>query len=335
MIIYYAICNVNDKAYNFSVLFQVNSYGDIVKNHTKGYCVWYDQCTTGDKPKNCLYNGPAKNLTNPKGVQILNNLCPELRDQPTCCSTKQLQSLDNNLQTLIQLTGRCPACWNNMRRLYCQLTCSQDQSLFLDPTVVYPFTPSPSIKQYILEVQYFVSPQFKQGLFDSCKDVIFPGSSEKVLSLLCGTSADRCTPDKLLRFMGNTENIFTSCTIQYPDHLIPNLSWMNQTVFKCNKPFIDPQTNRTASACSCQDCAASCPVRKERLIIKATHPSPAGYHRYADDKWIPFGPIFHLELLNQVRISTWESPAKLSGNSPDNGSNSYNHRHLQVTFVTV
>ena len=335
MIIYYAICNVNDKAYNFSVLFQVNSYGDIIKNHTKGYCVWYDQCTTGDKPKNCLYNGPAKNLTNPKGVQILNSLCPELRDQPTCCSTKQLQSLDNNLKMFIQLTGRCPACWNNMRRLYCQLTCSQDQSLFMDPTAVLPFKPSPSTKQHILEVQYFVSPQFKQGLFDSCKDVTFPGSSEKVLSLLCGTTAELCTPDKLLRYMGSPINGYASFTVDFPDNLTSNLSWMNQTVFKCNKPFIDPQTNRTASVCSCQDCAASCPVRKERLTIKSTHPSPAGYHRYADDKWIPFGPIFHLELLNQVRIPTWESPAKLSGNSSDNGSNSYNHRHLQVTVLTV
>ena len=268
-------------------------------------------------------------------MQILNSLCPELRDQPTCCSTKQLQSLDNNLKMFIQLTGRCPACWNNMRRLYCQLTCSQDQSLFLDPTVVYPFTPSPSIKQYILEVQYFVSPQFKQGLFDSCKDVTFPGSSEKVLSLLCGTTAELCTPDKLLRYMGSPINGYASFTVDFPDNLTSNLSWMNQTVFKCNKPFIDPQTNRTASVCSCQDCAASCPVRKERLTIKSTHPSPAGYHRYADDKWIPFGPIFHLELLNQVRIPTWESPAKLSGNSPDNGSNSYNHRHLQVTVLTV
>ena len=241
------------------ILFQVN--GDIVKNHTKGYCVWYDQCTTGDKPMNCLYNGPAKNLTNPKGVQILNSLCPELRDQPTCCSTKQLQSLDNNLKMFIQLTGRCPACWNNMRRLYCQLTCSQDQSLFLDPTVVYPFTPSPSIKQYILEVQYFVSPQFKQGLFDSCKDVTFPGNNEKVLSLLCGTTAELCTPDKLLRYMGSPNNGFAPFTLDFPDNLTSNLSWMNQTVFKCNQPFVNPQTNRTASVCSCQDCQSSCPVR--------------------------------------------------------------------------
>jgi len=47
--------------------------------------------------------------------------------------------------------------------------------------------------------------------------------------------------------------------------------------------------------------------RREQLIITSTHPSYTGYYRYPDDKWIPFGPIFHLELLNQVMTSTLDS----------------------------
>lgn len=42
--------------------------------------------------------------------------------------------------------------------------------------------------------------------------------------------------------------------------------------------------------------------RKEQLVITSTHPQNTGYHRFPDDKWIPFGPIFHLELLNQVIV---------------------------------
>ena len=160
---------------------------------------------------------------------------------------------------MIQLTSRCPACWNNMRRLYCQLTCSRDQSLFMDPEILVP-VPNTN-KSSIMSIKYFVSPQFKQGLFDSCKDVTFPGNNEKVLNLLCGTTAEKCTPQKLLKYMGNTENGFAPFAIDFPEKLIPNLSWMNQTVFKCNNPFVDPQTNNTASVCSCQDCVASCPVR--------------------------------------------------------------------------
>ena len=275
--------------------------------------MWYGQCTTGPKAKNCLYNGPAKELTDPKGLKLLNSLCPEFRGQNTCCSTKQLDALSKNLETMAQLTARCPACWNNMRRLYCQLTCNRDQSLYMNPKYVDNSTGHATIT----DINYYVSPNFKQGLFDSCKDVRFPGNNERMLNLLCGTPAEKCTAEKLLRYMGNTANGFAPFNIYYPESLADKLSWMDITVFKCNKPFIDPQTRKPAPICSCQDCyvppcQSTTPTlkptygpefRTEQLIIRSTHPSPTGYFRYGDAKWIPFGPIFHLELLNQVIIS--------------------------------
>ena len=197
-------------------------------------------------------------------------------------------------------TTHCPACWNNFRRLYCQLTCNRDQSMYVDPKDVDNSTGRATIQA----INYYVSPTFKQGLFDSCKDVrVFPGNNHKVLSVFCGTTAEKCTVQKLLRYMGNTINGFTPFNIYYPESLVDNLSWMDITVFKCNKPFIDPQTQKEASACSCKDCAASCKFRTEKLSITSTYPSPTGYARYGDGKWIPFGPIFHLELLNQVITS--------------------------------
>ena len=266
-------------------------------NHTKGFCIWYNQCTTGDKPLNCFYNGPAKNLTDPEGVQILNSLCPELTGQRTCCSTQQLVALHKNLKTMLELTNRCPACWNNIRRLYCQLTCSQDQSLFTNPNSVIPVSEG---KEAVLRVEYFVSSQFKQGLFESCKDLTLEGYTD--LKLFCGTMGRWCTTKSLIHYMQSAESGLApyAFDIYFPDILPRKLSWMNETTFKCNKPFIDPQSNKTTSVCSCQDCVGSCPRRSEQLIITSTHPTPAGYHRYGDEKWIPFGPIFHLDLLNQV-----------------------------------
>ena len=41
--------------------------------------------------------------------------------------------------------------------------------------------------------------------------------------------------------------------------------------------------------------------RTERLIIQSRYPVITGYSHYPDTKWIPFGPIFHLYLLNQVQ----------------------------------
>ena len=58
-------------------------------------------------PKNCFYNGPAKELKDPEGVKLLNSICPELRGQRTCCDTKQIKSLviklTNNETTNISL----------------------------------------------------------------------------------------------------------------------------------------------------------------------------------------------------------------------------------------
>ena len=160
---------------------------------------------------------------------------------------------------MAQLTTRCPACWNNMRRLYCQLTCNRDQSLYMDPKDVDNSTGHLTIT----DINYYVSPTFKQDLFDSCKDVTFPGNNVKVLTLICGTTAEKCTAQKLLRYMGNTANGHVPFDIYYPLSVPTNstISPMNITAFKCNKQFIDPQTIRTASPCSCQDCVASCPIR--------------------------------------------------------------------------
>ena len=41
--------------------------------------------------------------------------------------------------------------------------------------------------------------------------------------------------------------------------------------------------------------------RREQLVVQSRYPEEAGYHHYPDYKWIPFGPIFHMYLLNQVQ----------------------------------
>ena len=48
-----------------------------------------------------------------------------------------------------------------------------------------------------------------------------------------------------------------------------------------------------------QDLRSPSPI----MAPASTHLSYTGYNRYSDGQWIPFGPIFHLELLNQVITS--------------------------------
>ncbi|XP_033109697.1 NPC intracellular cholesterol transporter 1-like [Anneissia japonica] len=110
--------------------------------HEAGRCIWYDQCgkhpQTG-KAVNCFYNGLAKPMMDPEGLDILKELCPWLMtsEHPlTCCSTSQLQTFQGSLQVPQQTFARCPSCYRNFANLYCMMTCSPDNSLFIIPTEV-------------------------------------------------------------------------------------------------------------------------------------------------------------------------------------------------------
>ena len=274
------------------------------------------------KSLNCLYNGPTRTMNDTKGLELLSNICPKYAaDRKTCCSAKQLKTLDDNLDTLSQFASRCPACLRNLIDLFCELTCSPDQSLFMDPVMLLPPFPIPGQKQSILRINYYASPEFKKGLFDSCKDVVFPENNEKIFNLICGESAETCTPEKLVTYMGSTSNGMSPFDIIFPEEIPQNLRWMNAETFKCNESFVNPWTKQTQLKCSCKDCKPSCKVptgntannptkfspqfyRLEKLIITVNPDYPqkhTGYHQYPDSKFIPFGNIFHLDLLNQVR----------------------------------
>lgn len=41
-------------------------------------CIWYDECeTVGGLPLNCYYNGPAKPITDPMSLNVLQKWCPD------------------------------------------------------------------------------------------------------------------------------------------------------------------------------------------------------------------------------------------------------------------
>ena len=219
--------------------------------------MWYGQCeessTTG-KPLNCFYNGKAKSIDSQKSRDILAELCPELahKDGKVCCDYKQLLSLQSGLQSAQQMMTRCPACWKNFRELYCQMTCSPNNSLFLNASLA-------ADDKSIESIDFYVDEAFRDGLYNSCKNVIFPSSNQKIMNFMCGTKAENCNPLKFLEFMGNPElNGESPYLINYPVTAKPPIQAMNANIIKCNQSFPDPITKLTRPACSCQDCKASC-----------------------------------------------------------------------------
>ena len=219
--------------------------------------MWYGQCGISPLtylPINCLYNGPAKPVDGQASEEVLKELCPEifLSKSYVCCDHNQLTSLQSGLQSAQQLLTRCPACLKNFRELYCRLACSPNNSMFIDPTELT------ENKKAILAVDYYVEKSFRDGLYNSCKDVIFPGSGQKVMDFLCGTTVDKCTPLKFLDFLGDPAMNDIPFLINYPGTAKPPIQPMNASIITCNQSFQDPITHRTVPPCSCEDCKASC-----------------------------------------------------------------------------
>ena len=212
-----------------------------------GLCVMYDQLP--DSEVTVPYNGPAHNFTE-DAYSILKDTCPHLahglNETVGCCAIGQLKSLEKNLKTAATLFSRCPSCSKNFYKMWCDFTCSPNQSMFLDYT--YGFA------------SYYVSDKYANGLYDSCKDVTFPGSNGKVMDLMCGTTAKLCNTEKFLKFVGSPGNGAPFPITFQINQNVTGVKNHNTRMIGCNETFYNPLSGKNSTTCSCQDCQPSCPV---------------------------------------------------------------------------
>ncbi|XP_006166081.2 NPC1-like intracellular cholesterol transporter 1 isoform X2 [Tupaia chinensis] len=239
--------------------------------HQRGYCAFYDEC--GKNPElsggltslsnvSCLSNTPAVHVTG-NHLTLLRRICPSLYAGPNttyaCCSSKQLVSLEASMSITKALLTRCPACADNFVTLHCHNTCSPDQSLFINVTRVARGGPAqlPAVVAY----QAFYRRSFAEQTYDSCSRVRIPAAATLAVGTMCGVYGSAlCNAQRWLNFQGDTGNGLAPLEIVF--HLIDpgqdmgsGLQPLDATIMPCNESQGD-----SASACSCQDCAASCPV---------------------------------------------------------------------------
>nr|CAI5857528.1 unnamed protein product [Callosobruchus analis] len=226
------------------------------------HCVWYGECNLNQKTftkQNCPYDGPGKPMNDPKGKQLLKKWCDGIIDPegPLCCDYAQLKSFDQSMGMPSSLLRRCPSCFVNLRRHLCMMTCAPNQSEFLKVknTSVNPETK----KTYITELDIHITDDYLWGTFNSCIQVSVPATGTKALDLMCGSwGAVRCNPTRWFAYMGDKDT-----------YSVPfQMNYINETKHPNNgfKPM-DPPTipcsqsiDGISAACSCVDCASSCPV---------------------------------------------------------------------------
>ncbi|XP_069318265.1 NPC1-like intracellular cholesterol transporter 1 isoform X4 [Eulemur rufifrons] len=239
--------------------------------HQPGYCAFYDEC--GKNPElsggltslsnvSCLSNTPARNITG-EHLALLQSICPRLYTGPNttqaCCSTKQLVSLEASLSITKALLTRCPACANNFVSLHCHNTCSPNQSLFINVTRVAQrgAGQAPAVVAY----EAFYQRSFAEQTYDSCSRVRIPAAASLAVGSMCGVYGSAlCSAQRWLDFQGDTGNGLAPLDITFhlcePGQALGSgIQPLNEEVVHCNE-----SQGEDATACSCQDCAASCPA---------------------------------------------------------------------------
>ena len=242
------------------------SYLDIV--HRKGYCIWYGECSEspfGGK-YNCFYNGPAKPFGRNKELfDLINSTCPEYinktdpNSSTSCCDIAQMKTFQAQMELPVALFSRCPACIKNFLNHFCAVTCDPSQSLFMNTNN----TRNISAKNgaFVEDVDIYVTIDYAERLYNSCKNVEFLNEHTKVVDLMCGEG--ECNATKWLTYLGDPDQsgefpflmrYFFEPTPEVPGH--PNMrarSQANASFYACND-------TEHGVACSCSDCPTNCRI---------------------------------------------------------------------------
>ncbi|KAE9413943.1 hypothetical protein Angca_006885 [Angiostrongylus cantonensis] len=175
-------------------------------------CVMYDVChIEQSSPMNCPTNEnftarPLHFLTE-DAAQKLEYMCPYLLEgnDGLCCSSAQVLAMSKQLRQAASLLERCPSCFDNFQKLWCEFTCSPQQHKFV--MILQELDVPENNVSFVNKVRYNVSKEFTDSLYNSCKDVTMTGSSTKAIRLMCGSlkKDQECTIGNWLKFMG-TQN---------------------------------------------------------------------------------------------------------------------------------
>lgn len=233
--------SVINLTFNFFVcLFQsysATSNESTSRSDAPGHCVWYGECNQrGSRKQNCYYNGTARPL-NGKGPSLLQKWCPDLSPNATCCDDRQLMSFDTNILMAANFLKRCPSCMTNLVRHLCRMTCSPHQSDFID--IKKTAVNSKTNQTYITEIDLYVSDDYLQGTYNSCKQVSVPSTGQLALDIMCGPwGAAKCSALRWFSYMGDASSSFVPFQINYINETKPVVNGfrpMNPPVTPCSQ----------------------------------------------------------------------------------------------------
>ncbi|KAG5120468.1 hypothetical protein JHK84_038808 [Glycine max] len=224
--------------------------------HSEEYCAMYDICgqSSDGKALNCPYGSPSVKPDDLLSAKI-QSLCPTITGN-VCCTADQFDTLRVQVQQAVPILVGCPACLRNFLNLFCELSCSPNQSLFINVTSISEVNGNMTVDG----IDYYITETFGEGLYESCKDVKFGTMNTRAIDFVgAGASnfkewfaflGQKVPPG----FPGSPYSILFKTTILDSSPM----KLMNASVYSCND---------TSLGCSCGDCPSS-------PVCSGSEPSP-------------------------------------------------------------
>ncbi|CAN7949324.1 unnamed protein product, partial [Ixodes hexagonus] len=224
-------------------------------------CIMRGVCELDGVKGACPYDGQPQAIEDPEALELLRGLCGDVFGNDTqafCCDAGQVQDFHENLQSAVVLgLDNCPACSVNFRTLICSMTCSPRQSDFLR---LVRTALNEEEKAYVADIEYYLTPNFVHGMFNSCVDSRSRIPSIPLLNFMCGRWAQNCTAERWLGFVGATpeKGGLSPFGVTYVQVTQPQVvegttySPLPAEPHQCN------ESRGRVSACSCEHCKAAC-----------------------------------------------------------------------------
>ncbi|KAL9086114.1 MAG: hypothetical protein Q9159_004349 [Coniocarpon cinnabarinum] len=219
--------------------------------HENGRCAIRGHCGKQSffgKELPCPDNGLATDPSSDLRQKIVDTCGEKWNSGPVCCAEDQVEALASNLKTAENFIASCPACRSNFYNLFCTFTCSPDQSQFINVTEAVPNKD----KMLVTELDNLWTEKYKEGFYESCKDVKFGAANTPAMSFIGGGAKNYSS---FLAFLGKKNPPFGSpFQINFPkfsNNDFPGTTPVDETSIPCNST--DPHLR-----CSCVDCGGSC-----------------------------------------------------------------------------
>uniref|UniRef100_A0A0D6QVW6 SSD domain-containing protein n=1 Tax=Araucaria cunninghamii TaxID=56994 RepID=A0A0D6QVW6_ARACU len=255
--------NVNGDSMHVELLEVSNSSN--LQKHSKGYCAMYDICgkRADGKVLNCPYSVPAVKPSELLSLKI-QSLCPTITGN-ICCTADQFDILRGQVQQAIPFLVGCPACLRNFLNLFCELSCSPDQSLFINVTS----TSQESNTTTVDGIAFYVTDTFGEKLYNSCKDVKFGSMNTRAIDFVGGGARDY---EEWFAFIGRQAGLYepgSPYSIHYRTTVPASspMKPMNISVVPCGDASLGCSCGDCPSASSCADSLPPAPPGKDSCSI--------------------------------------------------------------------